>query len=203
MFWKLGCRSVSAIVLVLSVRLPFHPEHRLPVQVKWHTFVTGVGLVRGVSQQVGAAVQQGKTSISRVHCVTECSWSQSGLCFFAQRSLCVVCLHGCPTLSNPVPWQNWMAAYLSYTPRMKTLFRSWPVMVHDTHTRRRRDYEVVYPIPVTCNKITVTSVFARGRVWRSEGHVLLGLAREFFLFVCCSRSARSKHVFLNIFGCSV
>ena len=49
----------------------------------------------------------------------------------------------------------------------------------------------------------VTSVFARGRVWRSEGHVLLGLAREFFLFVCCSRSARSKHVFLNIFGCSV
>jgi len=42
----------------------------------------------------------------------------------------------------------------------------------------------------------VTSVFARGRVWRSEGHVLLGLAREFFC-VCCSRSARSKHVFLK------
>ena len=51
--------------------------------------------------------------------------------------------------------------------------------------------------------VYVTSVFARGRVWCSEGHVLLGLAREFFLFVCCSRSARSKHVFLNIFGCSV
>jgi len=31
-------------------------------------------------------------------------------------------------------WQNWMAAYLGYTPRMKTLFRGWPVMVHDTHT---------------------------------------------------------------------
>jgi len=43
-----------------------------------------------------------------------------------------------PTLSNPVPWQNWMAAYLSYTPRMKTLFCGWPVVVHDTHTRRRR-----------------------------------------------------------------
>jgi len=40
-------------------------------------------------------------------------------------------------LSNPVPWQNWMAAYLGYTLRMKTLFRGWPVMVHDTHTRRR------------------------------------------------------------------
>ena len=44
----------------------------------------------------------------------------------------------CPTLSNPVPWQNCMAAYLGYTLRMKTLFRGWrwPVMVHDTHTRR-------------------------------------------------------------------
>ena len=40
-------------------------------------------------------------------------------------------------LSNPVPWQNWMAAYLGYSLRMKTLFRGWPVMVHDTHTRRR------------------------------------------------------------------
>ena len=44
----------------------------------------------------------------------------------------------CPTLSNPVPWQNWMAAYLGYTLQMKTLFRGWPVMVHDTHTRRKR-----------------------------------------------------------------
>jgi len=25
----------------------------------------------------------------------------------------------CPTLSNPVPWQNWMAAYLSYTLQIK------------------------------------------------------------------------------------
>ena len=44
----------------------------------------------------------------------------------------------CLTLSNPVPWQNWMAVYLGYTLRMKMLFRGWPVMVHDTHTRRRR-----------------------------------------------------------------
>jgi len=42
------------------------------------------------------------------------------------------------TLSNPVPWQNWMAAYLSYTLRMKTVFCGWPVMVDDTHTTRRR-----------------------------------------------------------------
>ena len=43
----------------------------------------------------------------------------------------------CLTLSNPVPWQNWMAAYLGYTLQTKTLFRGWPVMVNDTHTRRR------------------------------------------------------------------
>ena len=36
----------------------------------------------------------------------------------------------CLTLSNPVPWQSWMAAYLGYTLRMKTLFRGWPVMVN-------------------------------------------------------------------------
>jgi len=30
-----------------------------------------------------------------------------------------------------------MATYLGYTVQMKTLFRGWPVMVHDTHTRRR------------------------------------------------------------------
>jgi len=41
-------------------------------------------------------------------------------------------------LSNPVPWQNWMAAYLGYTLQMKTLFRGWPVMVHGMHMRRRR-----------------------------------------------------------------
>jgi len=36
------------------------------------------------------------------------------------------------------PGQNWMAVYLSYTLQIKTLFCGWPVMVHDTHTRRRR-----------------------------------------------------------------
>ena len=45
-------------------------------------------------------------------------------------------IESCP-LSIPVPWQNWMAAYLCYTLRTKTLFRGWSVMVHDTHTRRR------------------------------------------------------------------
>ena len=44
----------------------------------------------------------------------------------------------CLTLSNPVPWQNWMAAYLGYTLRKRTLFRGWLIMVNDTHMRRRR-----------------------------------------------------------------
>ena len=60
-------------------------------------------------------------------------------CLF-NECLCVFGLHGdrrCLTLSNPVPWQNWMAVYLGYTLRMRTLFRGWPVMVNDTHTRRR------------------------------------------------------------------
>jgi len=32
-----------------------------------------------------------------------------------------------------------MASYLGYTLWMNTLFCDWPVMVHDTHTRRRSE----------------------------------------------------------------
>jgi len=38
-------------------------------------------------------------------------------------------------------WQNWMVAYLGYTLRMRTLFRGWPIMVNDTHTRRRGSWQ--------------------------------------------------------------
>jgi len=53
--------------------------------------------------------------------------------------ICVLAvrLRRCPTLSNPVLWQSWMAAYLSCTLKMKTMFPGWPIMVHDTHMRRR------------------------------------------------------------------
>jgi len=37
----------------------------------------------------------------------------------------------CPTLSNTVLWQSWMAAYSSYTLQM---FPGWPIMVRDRHT---------------------------------------------------------------------
>ena len=52
----------------------------------------------------------------------------------------------CLTLSNPVHWQNWMAAYLGYTLQTRTLFRGWPIiMVNDTHTRRRRRRTLLIP----------------------------------------------------------
>jgi len=56
-----------------------------------------------------------------------------------QTLICVLMVRPrrCLTLSNPVPWQNWMAASLGYTLRMKTLFHGWPIMVHDTHMRRK------------------------------------------------------------------
>ena len=55
-------------------------------------------------------------------------------CMIIQTLICVLVARPrrCLKLSNPVPWQNWMAAYLGYTLRMKTLFRGWPVMAHES-----------------------------------------------------------------------
>ena len=57
-----------------------------------------------------------------------------------QTRICVLVARPrrCLRLSNHVPWQNWMAAYLGYNLQMRTLFRCSPIMVNDTHTRRRR-----------------------------------------------------------------
>ena len=44
----------------------------------------------------------------------------------------------CLTLSNPVPWQNWMAAYLGYTPWMTTLFRGWPVCSWHAYEKKKK-----------------------------------------------------------------
>jgi len=55
--------------------------------------------------------------------------------------------------------QNWIAAYLGYTLR---LFHVWPVMVHDTHTRRRKKSFwwqmfccswTTYPEQLTCQSV--------------------------------------------------
>ena len=57
------------------------------------------------------------------------------------------------TLSNPAPWQNWMAACLGYTLRMKTLFRGWPVMVDDTYEKKKKTAHLEMirqmPLPAT------------------------------------------------------
>jgi len=94
--------------------------------------------------------------VSKVTCV----WSVVFFChsFTAegngdlQTLICVLVARPrrCLTLLNSVPWQNWMAAYLGYTLRMRTLFRGWPIMVNDTHTRRRRlprQWDVVWSQP--------------------------------------------------------
>jgi len=73
----------------------------------------------------------------------------------------------CLTLLNPVPWQNWMAAYLGYSLRMKTVFPGWPIMVHDTHTRRRR------LTVCTCHRfnaamLQICVIFGHGKVMQNQ-----------------------------------
>ena len=79
----------------------------------------------GTDKLVEKIVKHGQSSlISSTH--------QTLICVFAVRP------RWCPTLSIPVFWQSWMVARPGYTPWMKTLFRGWPIMVHDMHTRRRK-----------------------------------------------------------------
>jgi len=79
-------------------------------------------------------------------------------------------------LSNPVPWQNWMAAYLGYTLRMRTLFRGWPIMVNDTHTRRGRLHCVPWSCVewCSCTFRTKESLSARHRKWQPRRACLVG-----------------------------
>ena len=57
-----------------------------------------------------------------------------------QTLICVLVarFRRCPTLSNPVLCQNWMAAYLGCTLQMKTLFPGWPIMVHDAYEKKKK-----------------------------------------------------------------
>jgi len=79
---------------------------------------------------------------------------QTLICVFVARP------RRCLTLLNLVPWQNWMAAYLAYTRRMKTLFRGWPVMAHEMHMRRRSSELTL------CQK--------RFRFWSTDPETVLG-----------------------------
>ena len=59
--------------------------------------------------------------------------------------------------------RNWMAAYLGYTLQMKTLFRGWPVMVHDMHTRRRRMWTLQSTVPMLSLRNFVITLSQCGR----------------------------------------
>ena len=89
----------------------------------------------------------------------------------------------CLTLSNPVPWQNCMTAYLGYTLRMKTLFRGWPVMVHDTHTRRRRRLK----------NSTWNSCCYFWHFWHCNTVLTVSLKDSTFLFTCYRGNCISRH----------
>jgi len=60
------------------------------------------------------------------HCCRKKVDLQTLICVFVARP------RWCLTLSNPEPLQNWIAAYLEYTLRMKALYCGWPIMDHDT-----------------------------------------------------------------------
>jgi len=84
---------------------------------EWAIFLTvGTSVSRGKSTELGE----------------ENGDMQTLMCDLAAR------LRRCPTLSNLVHRQSWMAAYPGCTLQMQTLFPGWPIMVHDMHTRRRR-----------------------------------------------------------------
>jgi len=82
--------------------------------------------------------------------ITIANYEQCSTCTI-QSLICVlvVRLRRCHTLSNPVPWQNWMAAYLGYTLQMRTLFPGWPIIVHDTHTRKKRKKERIHSLTIS------------------------------------------------------
>ena len=59
-----------------------------------------------------------------------------------------------------------MAACPGHTVQMKTLFHGWPIMVHDTHTRRRRRMDWYTYTPVRSSSYVKTHIF--GCVAHSE-----------------------------------
>jgi len=74
----------------------------------------------------------------------------------------------CPTLSNPVSWQNWMVARLGYTLWMKTLFPFWPTIVHDTYEKKKKTLQC--NTGDACDVIQVMPVtWYRWCLWRDTG----------------------------------
>jgi len=67
-----------------------------------------------------------------------------------------------------------MVAYLGYTLRMRTLFRGWPIMVNDTHTRRRRSIRRHHWSSASILHASVFDIAQQSKPYRNIGkmHVL-------------------------------
>jgi len=110
------------------------------------------------------------------------------------------------TMSHVVefcPWQNWMAAYLGYTLRMKTLFRGWPVTVDDTHTRRRRWSGNPCLSYSRCPDLFLRRVWRRLNVYKSLPFCSLFVPANYWcseLAVSIIFYTSSKHIVLSISG---
>jgi len=145
---------------------------------------------------------------------------QTLICVLVARPRrCLTLSNGpCPVLSRPVPWQNWMAAYLGYTLRIRTLFRGWPIMVNDTHTRRRRrseklsDFDEIWyttsdiePITVTWQKIEIFKIqdgcgrHLENRFFGHKSSTDCPISSKFCMKKQNGRSTRAKGQKLHIF----
>ena len=136
--WLSNCVSIMLTLLVeqwlrLADSLPVWLLHRLVTDMIWCCCQIWAHLITSTCARhssAAIAVTGFHSHITYWHMNCKVQWFKSGI----DHMMLLRCL----TLSNRVPWQNWMAAYLGYTLRMRTLFRGWPVMAHETHTRRRR-----------------------------------------------------------------
>ena len=89
----------------------------------------------------------------------------------------------CPTLWNPVLWLSWMAAYPGCTLQMKTLFPGWPIIVHDTHMKRRRQVGRLDRALILLGlALCLPSTSVSWSSWRNIWHILL----HFLLYLLVS-----------------
>jgi len=62
-------------------------------------------------------------------------------------------------LSNTVLWQSWIVAYPRYTLQMKMLFLRWPIMLHDTRKRKKKESTSIYVVARWSSIFSVLSAY--------------------------------------------
>ena len=125
--WSCSCQAMVLCYLISSLQHSRCPLSRR--QVQWlplrHTEIFSLSLLN-----IRVLTSIGKPRFF----YSSCTWWAINSWQWTQTMSHIV---------ESCPWQNWMAAYLGYTLQMKMLFRGWPVVVYDTHTRRRTS-ELLY-----------------------------------------------------------